>query len=174
MTDKISEKMAAQSQPGPAGADLRYLSLLWAVQEQAGDIARLHASLFETGWSEASILQILAHPGSVALVAGAGTPRQIGGFVLAQVAADEAEILSVGVVPGWQRQGVGVKLIQGAKRAAAKSGAKRMFLEVAQSNAAALALYAKAGFTETGRRKGYYVKPGAKAEDAILFGAATT
>ena len=169
----MTDKMADKSPPRPAGADLRYLSLLWAVQEQVGDIARLHAALFETAWTEASILQLLSHPGSVALVAAAGTPRQIGGFVLAQVAADEAEILSAGVVPGWQRQGVGLKLIQGAKRAAAKSGAKRMFLEVAESNSAALALYAKAGFSETGRRKGYYAKPGGKAEDAILLGIAT-
>ena len=154
-----------------APVDLRYLSLLWAVQEQAGDIARLHASLFESGWTEASILQMLSHPGSVALVAGAGSPRRIGGFALAQVAADEAEILSIGVTPGWQRSGVGLKLVQGVTRAAAKSGARRVFLEVAESNAAALALYRKAGFGETGRRKGYYVKPGAKAEDAILLGA---
>lgn len=157
--------------PTPAApVDLRYLSLLWAVQEQAGDIARLHTALFPTPWTEASILQMLAHPGSVAMVAGAGTPRQIGGFALAQVAADEAEILSVGVTAAWQRKGVGLKLIDGVKRAAAKSGARRLFLEVAESNAAALALYRKAGFTEKGRRKGYYVKPGAKPEDAVLLG----
>ena len=159
-----------QSGPNPAAVDLRYLSLLWAVQEQAGDIARLHASLFASAWTEASILQMLAHPGSVAMIAGAGTPRQIGGFALAQVAADEAEILSIGVTPAWQRQGVGLKLIEGVKRAAVKSGARRLFLEVAESNAAALALYRKAGFSEKGRRQGYYAKPGAKAEDAILLG----
>lgn len=148
-------------------ADLRYLSLLWAVQEQAGDIARLHAELFPEGWNDASVLATLSHPGSVALVAAAGTPRQIGAFALAQVAADEAEILSIGVLPGWQRQGVGLKLIQGVQRAAVRSGALRMFLDVAASNKAALALYAKAGFKETGRRKGYYAKSGAAAEDAI-------
>lgn len=103
------------------------------------------------------------------MIAGAGTPRQIGGFALAQVAADEAEILSIGVIPSWQRQGVGSKLIQGVKRAAAKSGAKRLYLEVAQSNAAALALYKKAGFDEAGRRKGYYTIAGAASEDAILL-----
>ncbi len=149
--------------------DLRYLSLLWAVQEQAPDIARMHAALFAEGWSEASILQTLSHPGSVAMIAGAGTPRQIGGFALAQAAADEAEILSIGVIPGWQRQGVGSKLLQGVKRAAIKSGAKRLYLEVAQSNAAAIALYKKAGFDETGRRKGYYAKAGVAAEDAIVL-----
>ena len=103
------------------------------------------------------------------MIAGAGTPRQIGGFALAQVAADEAEVLSIGVIPGWQRQGVGSKLLQGVKRAAVKSGAKRLYLEVAQSNAAALAFYKKAGFDETGRRPGYYVKAGAASEDAIVL-----
>lgn len=148
-------------------ADLRYLSLLWAVQEQAADIAKLHSALFPEGWNEASVLATLSHPGSIALVAAAGAPRQIGGFALAQVAADEAEILSVGVLPDWRRHGVGLKLIEGTKRAAVRSGAKRLFLEVAASNKSALALYAKASFSETGRRKGYYARPGAKAEDAI-------
>ena len=150
-------------------ADVRYLSLLWAVQEQAGEIARLHAQLFDPAWDEASILRTLGHPGSIALVGGAGTPRRIGAFALAQVAADEAEVLSIGVMPDWQRHGVGLKLLAGVKRAAAKAGARRMYLDVAASNAAAIALYKRAGFVETSRRAGYYSKPGGATEDAILF-----
>jgi ribosomal-protein-alanine N-acetyltransferase len=41
-----------------------------------------------------------------------------------------------------------------------------VFLEVRESNAAARALYANAGFEQTSRRKSYYANP---LEDAILY-----
>lgn len=153
----------------PAKTELKYLSLLWATQEHAADIARVHASLFATPWDEAAVGRLLAHPGSIALLAGAGAPRAIGAFALAQVAADEAEILSLGVAEPWQRQGVATKLLDGIKRAAVRAGALSLFLEVAQSNAAALGLYGRNGFAETGRRAGYYAKADGTREDAVLL-----
>lgn len=148
-------------------AELKYLSLLWGTPEHANDIARVHAGLFTTPWNEETITNLLTHPGSIALLAGAGLPRQIGAFALAQVASDEAEILSIGVAAPWQRLGVGTKLIDGIKRAAVRAGALKIFLEVAESNSAAIALYAKNGFTEVGRRKAYYTKADGSKEDAI-------
>jgi len=152
--------------------DLKYLSLLWATHEHAAEVARLHASLFEPGWDEASVARMLSHPGSIAMLAGAGMPRQIGAFAMAQVAADEAEILSIGVAVPWQRLGVATRLLDGLKRAAVRAGARQMFLEVAESNAPARALYAKGGFTETGRRQGYYARSGGGSEDALIMRAA--
>ena len=143
-----------------------HVSMLWAKSEQATEIAALHATLFDTGWNAAAISGLLEHPGSVALVACTSNPLRIGGFAMAQVAADEAEILTIGVIAAWQRHGLGARLIGGLERAGRNAGAKRLFLEVAESNAAALQLYQTAGFTEVGRRKGYYVKSSG-AEDAI-------
>ena len=148
-------------------AELKYLSLLWGTPEHASEIARLHAGLFASPWNEAAIGNLLAHPGSIALLAGAGLPRQIGAFALAQAAADEAEILTIGVAAPWQRMGVGTKLIDGIKRAAVRAGALKIFLDVAESNTAAIALYEKNGFSEVGRREGYYAKPDGTKEDAI-------
>jgi ribosomal-protein-alanine N-acetyltransferase len=112
---------------------------------------------------------MLAHPGSIALVATEGNAMEIGGFVLAQIAADEAEILTLGVTEGWRRQGIGVRLVEGIKRAAIRAGANALFLEVADSNTAARDLYARTGFVETGRRKGYYTHAGAAPEDAVIM-----
>lgn len=154
--------------PGP-GIDWRRVSLLWAVPGHAADMAALHATMFDQPWDEAAITSLLAHPGSVALVASAGHPMVVGGFALAQVAADEAEILTIGIAEGWRRHGLGSRLLEALKRAAERAGARSLFLEVAASNAAALALYAKHGFTESGRRKGYYVRPEGAAEDAIVM-----
>ncbi len=155
----------------PQKFDPRYVSLLWAPPEQAAEFAQIHAQAFPEPWDEQAIAGMLAHPGSVAMMAMGGEPRRIGGFILAQVAADEGEILTIAVDPAWQRNGVGAKLVDGVKRAAQRAGAQSLFLEVAESNSAARRLYEKCGFAEAGRRKGYYARPGSAAEDAIVLRA---
>ena len=154
-----------------AKPDAKQVSLLWAVQPHAGEIARLHATLFDEAWDEAAVAALLAHPGSVALVACQGKQQEIGGFALAQIAADEAEILTLGVADDWRRLGIGLKLVEGIMRAAARGGAGSLFLEVADGNAAARALYARAGLVETGRRTGYYARAGGQREDAVVLKA---
>lgn len=151
-----------------AHADIKRVSLLWATPEHADRLARLHAGLFPEGWDAASFERLLVHPGSVAFVAGIG-PTLLGGFALAQVAADEAEILTIGVIADWQRSGVGRLLLDGLKRAVVRAGATSLFLEVAADNDAALALYRRAGFVETGRRKGYYSRTGGASVDAVVM-----
>jgi ribosomal-protein-alanine N-acetyltransferase len=54
-------------------------------------------------------------------------------------------------------------------RAARKAEARRLFLEVAESNGAAIALYKQTGFADVGRRKAYYVRAGAPPEDALML-----
>lgn len=165
------DQRAGPPPPSAGALDLRHVSLLWAPPEQAEAFARIHAEQFPAPWDMAAIAGMLAHPGSVAMMATGGDPRRIGAFVLAQVAADEAEVLTIAVEQAWQRKGIGARLIDGVKRAASRAGARSLFLEVAESNAAARGLYAKSGFTETGRRKGYYALSGGKTEDAIALRA---
>lgn len=153
--------------------NVKHISLLWAAPERAGEVAALHARLFDEGWSEASIKSLLEHPASASLIAVAGDPKTIKGFVIAQLAADEAEILSIAVAPDWQRAGLGVRLIEGLIRASRRGEARKVFLEVAEDNAAARALYAKLGFREIGRRRGYYKRP-AGAVDALTLGLELT
>ncbi|MFG3598440.1 GNAT family N-acetyltransferase [Bradyrhizobium sp. RDI18] len=90
-------------------------------------------------------------------------------FVIGQLAADEAEILSIGVSPDWQRVGLATGLLEGLSRAARRGGAKRIFLEVAEDNEGGIALYRKLGFTEAGRRKRYYERPGSTAVDGLTL-----
>lgn len=163
---------ADANRAGPAPAERpepARVSLLWAVQGHASAIAGLHGELFAEPWDATAIAGMLAHPGSIALVATAANPMDIGGFALAQVAADEAEILTLGVAAPWQRGGVATRLVEGIKRAASRGGARALFLEVAASNTAARALYARAGFAEAGHRIGYYARKDAPAEDAVVM-----
>lgn len=87
-----------------------------------------------------------------------------GGFALFALAADEAEVLTLAVAPGARRRGLGAALLAAAAAAAAARGARSIHLEVAEDNAAARALYARAGFAETGRRRGYYARPGGRTD----------
>ena len=68
-----------------------------------------------------------------------------------------------------QHQGLGKRLLVEAVSAARERGCKEMFLEVRESNAAAIALYSGEGFTAVGRRVRYYARP---IEDAVVMRAA--
>lgn len=149
--------------------NLRHVSLLWAAPERSTEVAALHNRLFDPAWDAKAIREMLDHPAATSLIAVAGVPKTIVGFVIGQLAADEAEILSVGVAPEWQKSGLGRMLIEGLIRASKRGEAKKLFLEVAEDNVAALALYRGLGFTQVGRRKKYYQRGGGLAVDALQF-----
>ncbi|HTQ13297.1 MAG TPA: ribosomal protein S18-alanine N-acetyltransferase [Rhizomicrobium sp.] len=133
-------------------------------------MAGLHAQCFAEGWSAASLGELLASGGTFGFVfAEEAAPA---GFVLARVAAQEAEILTLAVAPGARRKGLGGLLMEAAAARARASGARAMFLEVGADNMAARALYRRLGFTEAGRRKGYYAAgAGGGALDALVLKA---
>lgn len=138
----------------------------------AGEIARLHARCFDDAWSAESILALMRTPGAFAFLARDGDAAA--GFILCRAAADECEIVVLGVVPERRRRGVGRRLLESALVAACGLGAARMFLEVADDNVAAQGLYAARGFREVGRRRGYYARANAAAVDAVVLGLALT
>lgn len=126
-------------------------------------MARLHAASFTlpAPWSETEITATLATPFSFLL-------ERPMGFLLGQVVAGEAELLTLAVAPEARRQGTGRALVTAFLAEARVRGAETAFLEVAETNHAARALYAEAGFTPSGRRKGYYRGAGL-AVDAVLM-----
>jgi ribosomal-protein-alanine N-acetyltransferase len=146
---------------------VEHISILWAGPEHAGELGRLHAPLFSPAWDAASFKLLLDHPGSTAFVARAGEPLESVGFIVGRLAADEAEILTLGVCNAWQRRGIGRRLAEAFSRAVTKAEARRLHLEVAATNVAALGFYKRLGFEEIGRRKGYYDRPNAPSDDAI-------
>jgi len=91
------------------------------------------------------------------------------GFALLRVVLDEAEILTIAIDPAAQGQGHGAALLVSALGQAKARGAAHVFLEVAADNLPARALYARAGFHQTGLRKGYYARPDALPVDALTL-----
>ena len=98
---------------------------------------------------------------------GAGD-EAVAGFLTARLAADELEILNLGVRADARRRGIGRALAEAAFAWGAANGARRTFLEVRASNAAATAFYATFGFAASGRRANYYSAP---VEDALQLAA---
>lgn len=129
-------------------------------------LAALHAESFEEGWTAAAFEELLRMPGATAAIARDNDEPLA--FVLLRHAADEAEIITIATRPQAQRRGVARQLLESQMRELARQGVRFMFLEVAASNAAALALYHTIGFREAGRRKGYYQRRHGR-EDAIVM-----
>jgi len=93
---------------------------------------------------------------------------EIRGYAVLMPVVDEVEVLNIGVALAQQRKGLGrAMLIEMFNMARAKN-MRRVFLEVRSSNAAALALYSRAGFSEIGIRRGYYQNANG-SEDAIVM-----
>jgi ribosomal-protein-alanine N-acetyltransferase len=76
--------------------------------------------------------------------------------VLASLYADEAEILSLAVVPEQRRKGIGNALLAACEEAWRKAGVRGAWLEVRRDNRGALKLYEQRGWTDAGLRRGYY------------------
>lgn len=120
-----------------------------------------------TAWTARSFAEVLALPGTFAFLAlAAGQPV---GFALGQALHREAELLSLGVVPAARRAGLGRQLLEAVKAEAARQGARRLLLEVAEHNQRARRLYQGAGFTRVGQRKNYYQDAEGRGVDAVVL-----
>ena len=115
-------------------------------------LAALHATAFDgpLRWSAAALRDMAGAPGGFVLEAGDAT-----GFALGRAILDEAELLALVVAADTRRRGTGRALLARFEAAARARGAARAFLEVAAGNAAARALYARAGWRQVARRPDY-------------------
>ena len=127
-------------------------------------LCALHARCFEHGWSAEELESLFQVAGTFAFI----DPQQKGFAILRHIAG-EAEIITFGVVPGSRRQGTGNALLGHILEFARKLEAESLFLEVRESNEAAMRLYQKAGFSVISRRKDYYRTPDNGYENAIIM-----
>jgi [ribosomal protein S18]-alanine N-acetyltransferase len=133
----------------------------------AAAMADLHAQAFRRGWSAEEFERLLADKSIISHRATLG--RDLVGFAITRLAADEAEILSIAVVPSWRGRGIAGQMLDLQLRRLAGLGIARLFLEVDEGNEPARRLYARAQFAEVGRRGAYYHKGGAQPPAAALI-----
>ena len=134
-----------------------------AVPGGAAELAALHAACFTNAWSEREFRSLLQSEGVAALVLRADGEAR--GFVVVRQAVDEAEILTIGIVPHARVSGRGREMLDAAETLLAGCGVARVFLEVAVTNTAARRLYERAAYSQIGLRKAYYADGG----DALVL-----
>ena len=133
-------------------------------------LADLHGAAFSAtrAWSAAEFKKLLAHPG--AFVTGDSSC-----FALIRTVLDEAEVLTIATHPTKRRQGLARKTLAEGEAQSMSRGAESIFLEVAEDNAAAIRLYSSSGYTQVGRRPGYYLpKDGAPIAALVMRKSLTT
>ncbi|MFD2179848.1 ribosomal protein S18-alanine N-acetyltransferase [Veronia pacifica] len=116
-------------------------------------------------WSESLLTQ---KPNKFACNLGLFVDDQLAGYFFSQCIAGEASLLNIAVDPKWQGRGLGKKLLDEFFNRMSDMAAQEAWLEVRESNLAAIALYEKAGFNETDRRIDYYPSKKGK-EDALVM-----
>lgn len=139
---------------------------------EADDLAEIHASGFHRGWSPAEIEALLVQDNMIALVGRRGSwfgSRRPVGFLLVRATGDEAEVLTLAVLPAHRRRGIGRLLMEEAMRRLYADRVASLFLEVDEGNEAAVTLYRRLGFRQVGQRGNYYaVKDGPPATALVM------
>jgi [ribosomal protein S18]-alanine N-acetyltransferase len=138
----------------------------WIIRDTADsdleEILKMENALFAVPWSRKAFEAEISRFGGIRLTAEAESGPI--GYAVAWCVAGEVHIANLAVHPAWQKKGVGQSLLRELLARCPES--EWAGLEVRRSNAAAIALYRKLGFRETGVRKNYYAE---EREDAILM-----
>ncbi|WP_309084315.1 ribosomal protein S18-alanine N-acetyltransferase [Chelativorans sp.] len=134
-------------------------------------LAELHRDDFARPWTDGEFESLLGDDtvfGFAAIEEGHPASKPCG-FVLARLAAGEAEILTIAVARQVRRRGIGRMLMDAVLRTLHAERAEALFLEVDENNAPALALYRRLGFRQVGHRPDYYRDANARRSHAIVM-----
>ena len=131
---------------------------------QVAQIADLEKICFSDPWSENSIAFELENKLAHWLVAQEG--EMVAGYIGSQTVLGETDMMNVAVHPDFRRRGIAEALVKRLVEDLQAMESHCLTLEVRASNAPAIALYEKLGFSQIGRRKNYYRNP---REDALIL-----
>ncbi len=135
--------------------------------EDADALATLERDAFASdAWSLAQVQSELA--GSTRQVLVAESDGHTIGYAAIAVAGDVADLTRIVVTASHRRSGIASELLAALHEAARDAGAKRILLEVAETNVDALAFYDARGYVEISRRRGYYLN----GDDAVVLARA--
>lgn len=132
--------------------------------EDADAVAMIEQECFSLPWSKEALLASMAQSYSYFVVAK--TEDDIAGYGAIYVVAGEGEIINIAVKGEYRRCGIGEAIVKDLLQEGKKRQAEKVFLEVRESNAAAIALYERCGFEKQGIRKNFYEKP---TENAVIM-----
>jgi ribosomal-protein-alanine N-acetyltransferase len=137
-----------------------------ASEGDVSGVAKIERSCFADPWSEESFRRLLDAAPAIFLVALYPPAQEIVGYVVGFSVGADAEILNVAVAPDFRGRGLAGQMLDAVLIQLGARGVRTAFLEVRESNQAALSLYRSRGFGEIGRRQRYYRRP---VEDALVL-----
>ena len=123
--------------------------------------AEIERACFSSPWDEAALQAEFDNPCAHLSVALDGD--KAAGYAAVYCVCGEADIARIAVLPEYRRQGIATRLLL---KSFEEIAADCVFLDVRQSNTAAICLYKSLGFVQIGTRKNYYSNP---TENAILM-----
>jgi ribosomal-protein-alanine N-acetyltransferase len=133
--------------------------------EDLDRVVVLEAQLFSHPWTRGQFENSLSQGDECWLIESTDS---IVGYGLLKTGGGEADLLDLGVDPGWQRQGIASRLLDALIDRAATRGADKLFLEVRESSLSARSFYQQAGFEQVGRRRNYYPGDSGREDGLIL------
>ena len=132
--------------------------------EDLAEVCKIEKDNFSLPWSEKSFLESMEREDTVFLVAL--EDEDAAGYIGCYCIAGAGEITNVAVKASHRRKGIGGKLLQKLYEEGAALDTQEYFLEVRESNEAAIGLYLRQGFVKEGIRKNFYEKP---VENAVIM-----
>ena len=134
----------------------------------ADAVAKLHAASFYRGWPRQDIEAYIMDTDTPTLVA-CDAKRKVAGFAMLRLLGDDVELMTIAVEPKYRGKGVGAALMKACFEDLLMTPSKRMILEVAADNPAAIRLYEKLGFSKLSERHGYYARPDGRPATALVM-----
>ena len=127
------------------------------VMGDSARLAQIHAEGFAHPWSRLEFERMMLQGALVDILISQGFYGEIAtGFAISNIVAGEAELYTIALDREVRGKHLSAPLLEAHAARLRRAGAETLFLEVAEDNASALALYRRLGFAEIGRRKGYY------------------
>lgn len=128
------------------------------------EVCKIEKDNFSLPWSDRSFIESMERNDTVFLTALAG--EEVAGYIGCYCIAGTGEITNVAVKDTCRRRGIGAMLLEGLYKAGETLDTREFFLEVRESNEAAISLYSRQGFVKEGIRKNFYEKP---VENAVIM-----
>ena len=132
--------------------------------DDISQVAEIERQIFSIPWSEKAFKDSMESDNTIYIVAK--EDNNVTGYAGMYLSFEEGNITNVAVNPSSRRKGIGEKIVRDILNRAYEKGVRDVFLEVRETNSAAIALYEKIGFKEEGIRKNFYEKP---KENALIM-----
>ena len=156
------------------------ITLRAATKSDAQTLSAIHEKSFPTYWNHeefnnffdvagthAFIAKVSATPSLTLPPLGGGESEA--GMIVYRAQFEQADIITLAVLPACRRRGIANTLVKKALSHLSELGAKGIFLDVEDGNAAALRLYESFGFAVQRRRKLYYRQKDGTYTDALVM-----